>query len=52
MGVAIELRYVIVSDPALTEQIHESQKALAAGAQATTLAELRAELENRRNAGT
>jgi hypothetical protein len=40
----------ILSDPVLMEQIHESEQALAEGAQATTLAELRAELENRRNA--
>ena len=47
---SLEETLSILSDPALMEQIHESEQALADGAQATTLAELRAGLENRRNA--
>ena len=47
---SLEETLSILSDPTLMEQIHESEQALADGAQATTLAELRAELENRRNA--
>lgn len=40
----------ILSDPALMAQIHESEQALADGGQTTTLAELRTELQNRRDA--
>lgn len=47
---SLEETLSILSDPALMEQIHESEQALADGAQGTTLAELRAGLENRRNA--
>lgn len=47
---SLEETLSILSDPALMEQIHESEQALADGAQGTTLAELRAGLESRRNA--
>lgn len=47
---SLEETLSILSDPATMAQIHESEKALADGAQAATLAELRAGLENRRNA--
>ena len=47
---SLEETLSILSDPATMAQIHESEKALADGEQATTLAELRAGLENRRNA--
>jgi antitoxin YefM len=47
---SLEETLSILSDPATMAQIHESEKALADGEPATTLAELRAELEIRRNA--
>jgi antitoxin YefM len=47
---SLEETLSILSDPALMEQIRESDQALADGAQATSLAELRAGLENRRSA--
>jgi len=47
---SLEETLSILSDPAIMAQIHESEKALADGGPATTLAELRAGLENRRNA--
>jgi antitoxin YefM len=47
---SLEESLSILSDPALMGQIHESEQAIADGARATTVAELRAELENRRNA--
>jgi hypothetical protein len=40
----------ILSDPVLMAQIHESEQALLGGEQTTTLAELRAGLQNRRDA--
>jgi antitoxin YefM len=45
---SLEETLSILSDPALVEQIHESEQA--DGAQATTLTEMRTKLENRRNA--
>ena len=47
---SLEETLSILSNPATIAQIHESEKAIADGEQATTLAELRAGLENRRNA--
>jgi antitoxin YefM len=47
---SLEETLAILSDPALMEQIHESEQTFEDGAQATTLSELRAGLENRRNA--
>jgi antitoxin YefM len=47
---SLEETLSILSDPAIMAQIHESEQALAAGAKATTLGELRSGLENRRNA--
>jgi prevent-host-death family protein len=47
---SLEETLSILSDPATMAQIHESEKALADGEQASTLAELRAGLESRRNA--
>jgi antitoxin YefM len=47
---SLEETLSILSDPTLMEQIHESEQELADGGQAITLAELRADLENRRNA--
>jgi antitoxin YefM len=47
---SLEETLSILSDPATMAQIYESEKALADGEQGTTLAELRAALENRRNA--
>lgn len=47
---SLEETLSILSDPATMGQIHESEKALADGETATTLAELRAGLESRRNA--
>ena len=47
---SLEETLSILSDPATMAQIHESEKALAVGAQATTLGELRAGFENRRTA--
>lgn len=40
----------ILSDPALMAQVHESEQALAGGEQASTLAELRTELQSGRDA--
>jgi prevent-host-death family protein len=40
----------ILSDPALMSQIHESEQALSDGEQTTTLTELHADLQNRRDA--
>jgi antitoxin YefM len=47
---SLEETLSILSDPALMAQIHESEQALADGEQTTTLAELRAEIQNRRDA--
>lgn len=47
---SLEETLSILSDPATMAQIHESEQALADGANAATLAELRTGLENRRNA--
>jgi antitoxin YefM len=47
---SLEETLSILSDPSIMAQIHESEKALADGEPATTLAELRAGLEHRRNA--
>ncbi len=47
---SLEETLSILSDPALMTQIHESEQALAGGERATTLAELRTELQNRRDA--
>jgi prevent-host-death family protein len=47
---SLEETLSILSDPALMAQIHESEQALADGKQTTTLAELRTELQNRRDA--
>jgi antitoxin YefM len=47
---SLEETLAILSDHALMEQIHESEQALADGATGATPAELRAGLENRRNA--
>ncbi len=47
---SLEETLSILSDPATMAQIHESEKALADSAPATTLAELRSGLEHRRNA--
>ena len=47
---SLEETLSILSDPAIMSQIHESEQALTKGEQATTLAELRSGLENRRNA--
>ena len=49
---SLEETLSILSDPALMAQIHESEQALADGEQTTTLAELRTELQNRRDAAT
>jgi antitoxin YefM len=47
---SLEETLSILSDPVLMAQIHESEQALARGEQPTTLAELQAGLQNRRNA--
>ena len=47
---SLEETLSILSDPALMAQIHESEQAFAGGEQGTTLAELRTELQNRRDA--
>jgi antitoxin YefM len=47
---SLEETLSILSDPALMAQIRESEQDLASGEPATTLAELRAELENRSDA--
>ncbi len=47
---SLEETLSILSDPALLAQIQESEQTLAGGEQPTTLAELRTELKNRRNA--
>jgi prevent-host-death family protein len=47
---SLEETLSILSDPTLMAQIHESEQELAGGEPATTLAELRAELQNRRDA--
>jgi antitoxin YefM len=47
---SLEETLSILSDPALMAQIHASERALADGEQATTLAELRAGLQSRRDA--
>src|ERR1700677_3029724 len=47
---SLEETLSILSDPALVAQIHESEQTLAGGEKATTLAELRTELQNRRDA--
>ena len=44
---SLEETLSILSDPALMTQIHESEQNLAGGEPVTTLAELRAELQNR-----
>jgi antitoxin YefM len=46
----LEETLAIMSDPALMAQIRESEQARAAGEPTTTLAELRTELQTRRNA--
>jgi len=47
---SLEETLAILSDPALMEQIHESERAITGGERATTLAELHTGLQNRRNA--
>jgi antitoxin YefM len=47
---SLEETLAIMSDPALIAQIGESEQACAAGEPTTTLAELRTELQTRRNA--
>ncbi|HTA33137.1 MAG TPA: type II toxin-antitoxin system Phd/YefM family antitoxin [Solirubrobacteraceae bacterium] len=47
---SLEETLSILSDPAVMAQIHESERALAGGEQAATLADLRTELENRGDA--
>jgi antitoxin YefM len=47
---SLEETLSILSDPALMAQIHESEQALSGGEPTTTLAELRTELKNRRDA--
>lgn len=47
---SLEETLAILSDPAITTQIHESEQALAGGEVATTLTELGTELRNRRDA--
>lgn len=47
---SLEETLAIMSDPALMAQIDESGRAITAGEQGATLAELRAEHERRRNA--
>jgi hypothetical protein len=47
---SLEETLAIMSDSALMAQIRESQQARTAGAPAITLAELRTELQTRRNA--
>jgi antitoxin YefM len=47
---SLEETLSILSDPALMAQIHESEQALAGGESATTLAELRNEIQHRRDA--
>jgi antitoxin YefM len=47
---SLEETLSILSDPVLMAQIRESEQALADAEQTTTLAELRAELQNRRDA--
>jgi antitoxin YefM len=47
---SLEETLAILSDPALMAQIHESEQALDAGEQVATLAELRTELQSRRDA--
>ncbi|HUA73599.1 MAG TPA: type II toxin-antitoxin system Phd/YefM family antitoxin [Solirubrobacteraceae bacterium] len=47
---SLEETLSILSDPVLLAQIQESEQALAGGERTTTLAELRTELQNRRNA--
>jgi antitoxin YefM len=47
---SLEETLSILSDPALMAQIHESEQDLAGGEPATTLAALRAELQNRSDA--
>jgi len=47
---SLEETLSILSDPAAIKQIHESEQALAAGEQAAALAELRTELQSRRDA--
>ncbi|HWF32136.1 MAG TPA: type II toxin-antitoxin system Phd/YefM family antitoxin [Solirubrobacteraceae bacterium] len=47
---SLEETLSILSDPPLMAQIHESEQSLAGEEQATTLAELRTELQKRRDA--
>jgi antitoxin YefM len=47
---SLEETLSILSDPALMAQIHESERELASGEPAATLAELQAGLQSRRNA--
>jgi antitoxin YefM len=47
---SLEETLSILSDPALMAQLHESEQSLAGGEPATTLAELRAEFQNRSDA--
>jgi antitoxin YefM len=47
---SLEETLSILSDPVLMAQIHESEQALTGGEHPATLAELRAGLQNRRNA--
>jgi antitoxin YefM len=47
---SLEETLSILSDPVLMAQIHESEQALVGGEQATTLDELRTELQSRRDA--
>ena len=47
---SLEETLSILSDPALMAQIHESEQAITGDEQAATLAELRADLQSRRNA--
>lgn len=48
---SLEESLSILSDPALMAQIHESEQPRVGEEQTTTLAELRIELQNRRDAG-
>jgi antitoxin YefM len=47
---SLEETLSILSEPSLVNQIRESEQALAAGEQGTTVAELRADLQDRGNA--
>lgn len=47
---SLEETLAILSDAALMEQVHESERAIADGDPGTTLAELRSQLDGRRDA--